>query len=87
MMYILTEEEYKQLKTKKDQLENISKKKLQELCTKIADTMPVNRRWDPKNVSPWGCILNNAEGGGGFGYCDNCPVTEICPHPYKRYSK
>lgn len=39
MQYLLTQEEYDALRAR--QQHEISTKKLQKLCTKIADTMPV----------------------------------------------
>lgn len=41
MQYILTEEEYQELKKKQILELDIQKRKLQKLCTKIANTMPV----------------------------------------------
>jgi len=70
MQYILSEDEYKDLLEKRQTEIKLSTKKLQVLCTKIADTMPVNWGWgnhggreDPK---PWGCILSIKE----EWYCD-----------------
>jgi len=83
MQYLLTEEEYKKLTEIKTWRLKLDKKKLQELCTRIADTMPVNWGWgelpDPK---PWGCMHTRDNW-----YCDVCPVTEICPSTSKAYSK
>ena len=83
MQYLLTEEEYANLKTKKRQLEDIDKDKLQKLCTEIADAMPVKRHWS-NETSPWGCILSEEH---GHHYCDHCPVQKICPYHSKRWSK
>lgn len=41
MQYILSEEEYQELKKKQVLKLNMKKDKLQKLCTKIANTMPV----------------------------------------------
>lgn len=81
MMYILTEEEYVELKQAKSEKIQMSKKKLQTLCTKIANEMPIpHRGQDPK---PWTCIHSH-----DFEwYCDNCPVQEICPETWKKWSK
>jgi hypothetical protein len=85
MMYVLTSEEYSELLERKAVLDGKDRAVLQALCTKIADEMPVARPWSPSSdPSPWGCILSR---GHGSGYCDNCPVTEICPHPHKEWSK
>jgi len=91
MQYILTEEEYRALREKATRASKFpSDKALQELCTKIADTMPIKRRWDPKGEpTPWVCKLSKNEDmrDANMGYCDQCPVQDICPHPYKSWSK
>lgn len=65
---------------------NISAKKLQALCTNIADTMPVVSRKgaEPK---PWGCKITVEKTEVEEWYCDGCPVTRICPNPDQSYSK
>lgn len=90
MQYILSQEEYDELKAKKNLDFKMKTKELQKLCTKICDTMPVNWGWgnhdgrtDPK---PWGCILSVKDNDYEW-YCDTCPVTEICPYPNKNWSK
>lgn len=85
MQYILSEEEYTALKTAQSTQLKLGQKKLQELCSKICDTMPVNWGWDlgDPDPKPWRCILSQPT----EWYCDNCPVTEICPHPCKEWSK
>lgn len=85
MQYILTEEEFETLQNKKTKDINLSKKKLQALCTKIANEMPVVWGWGGPDPKPWGCIKSTEDG--DEWYCDNCPVTEICPEPYKHWSK
>ncbi|QAY01385.1 hypothetical protein ZPAH1_orf00370 [Aeromonas phage ZPAH1] len=99
MQYVLSEEEYKELKAKQEYGIALSKSKLQKLCTKIANTMPVFY-WGNKEAQIWGCVLNEeipddqweeVETPGKevmytSGYCDQCPVQEICPAP-KRWSK
>ena len=61
MQYILTQEEYDDLVSKKEYKISPSKSKLQKLCTKIANEMPVKVSWLIKNnggfPAPWGCIL------------------------------
>jgi len=84
MQYILTQEEYDALRARQQHEIEISRDKLQKLCTKIADTMPIKRSWDPKGEhSPWGCIHTEKY----EHYCDLCPVQEICPEPHKEWSK
>ncbi len=89
MMYILTQEELDELKSKKALDFKMKADKLQKLCTEIADKMPVVWGWgnydgvtDPK---PWGCILSRDDK--REWYCDKCPVTDICPYPNKHWSK
>ena len=105
MQYILSEKEYQELKKKQVLDFDVEKNKLQKLCTKIANTMPVFY-WKRKEASIWGCILNdneyNNENSNWLdeddvprgveitmtpGYCDECPVIDICPNEYKKYSK
>lgn len=83
MQYILTQEEYNELIKKKELQLQIQMGDLQELCTKIANEMPISYSWK-KEIEPWGCILNNPD---RTCYCDDCPVQEICPCPFKRWSK
>lgn len=83
MLYILSQEEYDALKAKQEAGLRLSEKKLQTLCTKIADTMPITVSWDKEWNEPWGCIHTVDD----EHYCDHCPVEEICPNPYKMWSK
>lgn len=93
MQYILSQEEYDELKAKRSHEIQLSKKKLQDLCTKIADTMPVQWNWgskknDPEYFKPWGCVFTvEKEHRFDEWYCDQCPVQDICPSTYKPYSK
>ena len=92
MQYILTQEEYDKLRAVQKTSVALEKKKLQALCTKIANEMPVVWGWgqvpDPK---PWGCVFHeddsDPEQYANFGYCDKCPVQEICPYQFKEFSK
>jgi hypothetical protein len=87
MQYILTEEEYQALRSKQQHDLALSRNKLQILCTKIANEMPVKWGWSKdEEAKPWGCILTRANEGNEW-YCDSCPVQEICPNPNKDYSK
>jgi len=84
MQYILTQEEYDALRKKQQHELTLSKGKLQKLCTKIADTMPVKWGWSKdEEAKPWGCILTNEH----EWYCDSCPVQEICPYHSKSWSQ
>jgi hypothetical protein len=84
-MYLLTQEELDDLKRQRREEIHLSKSKLQKLCTKIADTMPIVWGWgEPKDEPrPWGCIKSKEY----EWYCDQCPVQEICPLEYKHWSK
>lgn len=105
MQYILSEEEYRELKKKQSIQIQMDKKKLQELCTKIANTTPVFY-WGREEASIWGCIHNEHRELDDYndviceedvpkgvpiqttsGYCDECPVLDICPENNKRFSK
>lgn len=84
MQYLLSQEEMDALKARAMRGDAApDKEALQKLCTLAADHAPAYRNWDKDDTSPWGCILSAQN----FGYCDDCPVKEICPHPHKRWSK
>lgn len=86
-MYILTQEEYDALKKEQKHSLDISKKKLQKLCTNIANAMPVVWGWNGLDPKPWGCILQEDKDHEEDWCCDKCPVTEICPNDNKEWSK
>jgi hypothetical protein len=84
MQYVLTQAEYDELVRKQKLDLNMQKDQLQDLCTRIADQMPVSVHWiDGGNPHPWGCILTDKY----EHYCDHCPVQDICPHEHKEWSK
>lgn len=83
MQYILSQEEYDDLKARKSLDLKMEKKKLQELCTKIATTMPI-KFWGGGEARPWGCPKS---GDSMMEYCDECPVQDICPNDYKEWSQ
>lgn len=100
MMYILSEDEYKELKANADRgarlaghtAVGMTTKQLQKLCTLIADTMPVKwgwaRRGEPDPPKPWGCIITaEKQDPPQEWYCDTCPVHNLCPHPHKAHSQ
>jgi hypothetical protein len=82
MQYILTQEEYNELVHTKNKQKLGNQKELQDLCTKIADTMPIQWTWGDKALEPWGCIHTRYDW-----YCDDCPVQKICPETSKEWSK
>lgn len=85
MKYILSEEEYNALKSEQELKIKLSEGKLQALCTKIADEMPIKVYWSDEK-EPWGCLLTKEKADEEW-YCDHCPVQEICPQPGKEWSK
>ena len=86
MQYLLTQEEYDALRARQQHEIELSTKKLQTLCTKIADTMPVKWGWSKdEEAKPWGCVLTAAKNNEEW-YCDSCPVQDICPAD-KEWSK
>jgi len=85
MQYILTQEEFDFLqKQAKRGREAPTDEDLQKLCTRMADEMPVAKRWlmEGAPLSPWGCIITT-----DTEYCDDCPARAICPNKYKIFSK
>ncbi len=79
MQYLLTQQELDDLKAAQTQQLRLSTKKLQTLCTKICNEMPVKWGWGGPDPKPWTCILTQEDD--EEWYCDQCPVTEICPGP------
>lgn len=84
MQYILTQEEYDDLRRAQGVLTTNRKDALQRLCTEAANHIPVSVDWKPNEPpSPWGCILTSSH----ESYCDHCPAIEVCPNEYKEYSQ
>lgn len=81
MQYLLTKEEYEDLINKANVKNLQNKEQLQELCTNLANHMPV-LFWDNKEPKVWGCIRTSEH----EWYCDNCPAQDLCPTS-KNYSK
>lgn len=87
MQYILTQQEYDDLRRAKGVLETAEKNELQKLCTDAANHIPIMRDWAPNQPpAPWGCILDESSPNHG-GYCDDCPAQAICPHDGKEFSQ
>lgn len=85
MQYILTEEEMAELRAAGERERAKVREALQKACTLAADHVPVAAPWArDKTPRPWGCILSPSN---QYGYCDDCPVKEICPYDKKSWSK
>lgn len=82
MKYILTQEELNDLQQKATHITEDAQKILQDLCTRLADLEPVKEGWYAGK--PWGCIHTKKD---YEWYCDCCPVQDVCPEPYKNWSK
>ena len=93
MQYILTQHEYDALRKGQEKSIQLSEKKLQTLCTKIADEMPVKWGWGGPDPKPWNCKITletKSDEEDEFSeewYCDKCPVISICPSDNKGFSK
>lgn len=86
MQYILTQEEYDQLRARQKLDLDMRRDQLQQLCTWVADNMPVSVKWiNEGKPEPWGCIMTKPYP--NIGYCDECPVQKICPSEHKEWSK
>lgn len=81
MMYVLTQEEFDALQEKKRKITEDSRKVLQDLCTRVANSELVKEGWYAGK--PWGCVLTVEH----EWYCDDCPVQDVCPKEWKRWSK
>jgi predicted transcriptional regulator len=81
MMYIITEAEMAGLTATQIRRTEEERKKLQDVCSFVADNMPI--QFSDDQHAPWGCILTNKK----VWYCDKCPVETICPHDNKSWSK
>lgn len=89
MQYILTQEEYANLRCAQSASLHASMAELQELCTAAANHVPVpTPDWagGDNTPEPWGC-RNDPNSNNYDGYCDNCPAKNICPSMDKEFSK
>ncbi len=84
MQYILSEDEYKDLVRKSEIRKKDCELVIQDLCTKVANNMPVAWSWGDY-FEPWGCVLTKESH--DEWYCDECPVQKECPSKLKKYSK
>ncbi len=90
MQYLLSQQEFDDLRQVAKQRALVQREELQKLCTLAAQHIPVVRDWAPESspespLRPWGCILGPREQDPG--YCDDCPCQKICPHMGKEFSQ
>lgn len=83
MQYLLTKEEYDNLAEAGEREKKRLRETIQDLCTKVADNMPIEWGWGRPEPKPWGCILSTKS----EWYCDQCPVEKDCPCTRKEWSK
>ena len=85
MQYILSEEEYNNLKQNNKQEDAKAKRKLEVFCHMVADTMPLLGWWNETEgvPDPWVCRHTRGKPDeSGYveeHYCDQCPCRDICP--------
>lgn len=72
MQYLLSEAEYQELMSRKEQSIQTKKEELQRICTLAAQHIPVQPYDWVEEPKPWGCILGPADQSPP--YCDECPV-------------
>ena len=87
MQFLLTAEEYNELRKEANRAKDVPKKKdLQDLCTEAANSILVKDGWYKGKV--WGCIITiEKEEGNREWYCDDCPALKVCPYDYKHFSQ
>lgn len=80
MQYILTEEEYNELKSKPQKIKHEMQQIINKLCQRVCDSEPIpDAYWveEGEEPEPWGC----KESKDFEWYCDECPVRNICQLP------
>ena len=86
MQYLLTEEEYNELRIQNNAKQRECDIIINDLCQTVANHLPVHVS-DPhspiQKQEPWKCIRSVKY----EWYCDNCPVKDICRWPNKVFSK
>lgn len=82
MQYLLTEEEYRDLKAEGARARAAVEIDMQALCCAVAECKPVQLDGEEEAPQPWGCVLNRTGD-----YCDHCPVKAACPNENKQFSK
>ena len=91
MQYLLSAEEMAEIRAERAAIEQLPgggkdlKERLEAVCKHVATTMVPTVPFNDYTVGkPYGCIhVDRRE---SFGYCDKCPVQDICPMP-KSWSK
>ena len=79
MQYLLTETEYREIKDHMNY-----EKIIQKLCVQVAENKPV-LFWSNEIAEIWGCHIHGVDN--NYGYCDKCPVQDVCPEKRKKWSK
>jgi hypothetical protein len=80
MQYVLTETEYETLKAAPKLVEDRCYEALLQASRRIANAEIVKEGWYAGRI--WQCMFDKADW-----YCDECPAADLCPYPYKEYSK
>ena len=86
MQYILSEEELNKLNNQIDNAKSENTMLIQALCIKVCNHMPI-KFWGNKKAKVWGCIITATDEHPTPGFCDECPVQDVCPYPNKKWSK
>jgi hypothetical protein len=84
MKYLLSEKEYNELINRNKEKNIATELIIQNLCMRVAKYEPVDcwRNQPDGTPIPWGCVLDDS-----MEYCDECPVQDVCPNKFKRWSK
>ena len=88
MEYLLSEKEYYELTTAPKAVAAAYEKIVNELCTIVADSMPLPDNWINSDLeegeapAPWNCVHSMQQ----EWYCDDYPVQEHCTQS-KHWSK
>jgi hypothetical protein len=86
MQYLLSEQEYEELKSSAIKQRFRADAQLQEFCTLAAQHIPVKIPWLKSSPVPWGCILSEDDNNSTH-CCDECPAVKFCPYEDKEFSQ
>jgi hypothetical protein len=73
MQFLLSAEEYRALDERVVKLRTETNLIIADLCRQVANLSPGRSK----------CIRDMKD----EGYCDDCPVRDVCTHPHKEWSK